>query len=219
MPITYESHCVQVPGQAKPAAASPGGCRTFLSATSAGRWTGLQFQAHSLKACTDQTPGPQRPRQPKRAPELQVSGHSLLHPALAGCRTVGWQRALPPWRHWPRYLSAVPAALHCTALHCTVYLGRQCVYQALLCYRFRFPSPAGHPDAGLLCWSHNFGRFPLAFLALIRQISSPATPFLLHLLSSSYFLHTRLTGAHFHTHPKGFFLDPSFLIPFVCFAL
>lgn len=111
VPITYESHCVQVPGQAKPAAASPGGCRTFLSATSAGRWTGLQFQAHSLKACTDQTPGPQRPRQPKRAPELQVSGHSLLHPALAGCRTVGWQRALPPWRHWPRYLLSLRCAV------------------------------------------------------------------------------------------------------------
>lgn len=208
-----DSHCPQVPSQAKAAAASPGGCRTFVSATSAGRWTGLQFQAHSLKACTDQTPGPQRPRQPKRAPELQVSGHTLLLPALAGCRTVGWQRALPPWRHWPRYL----LSLRCAALYCI--LGRQCLFQALLCYRFRFPSPAGHSDAGLLCWSHNFGRFPLAFLALIRQISSPATPFLLLLPSSSYFLHTRLTSAHFHTHPKGFFLDPSFLIPFVCFAL
>lgn len=211
VPITYESHCVQVPGQAKPAAASPGGCRTFLSATSAGRWTGLQFQAHSLKACTDQTPGPQRPRQPKRAPELQVSGHSLLLRALAGCRTVGCSELSR------RGVTGHDICCPCAALYCI--LGRQCLFQALLCYRFRFPSPAGHSDAGLLCWSHNFGRFPLAFLALIRQISSPATPFLLHLLSSSYFLHTRLTGAHFHTHPKGFFLDPSFLIPFVCFAL
>lgn len=147
-------HCPQVPGQAKAAAASPGGCRTFLSATSAGRWTGLQFQAHSLKACTDQTPGPQRPRQPKRAPELQVSGHSLLLRALAGCRTVGCSELSR------RGVTGHDICCPCAALHCAVYLRRQCLFQALLCYRFRFPSPAGHSDAGLLCWSHNFGRFP-----------------------------------------------------------
>lgn len=139
--------------QAKAAAASPGGCRTFLSATSAGRWTGLQFQAHSLGACTDQTPGPQRPRQPKRAPELQVSGHSLLLRALAGCRTVGCSELSR------RGVTGHDICCPCAALHCAVYFGRQC------CHRFRFPSPAGHSDAGLLCWSHNFGRFPLAFLA------------------------------------------------------
>ncbi|KAM0262881.1 hypothetical protein ACHAQJ_001472 [Trichoderma viride] len=103
VPIFNQPHCQQVPSQAKPAA-SPGGCRTFLSATSAGRWTGLQFQAHSLKPCTDQAPGPQRPRQPKRAPELQAlraftaafsasglsnSGLAASSPAVASLAMMG----------------------------------------------------------------------------------------------------------------------------------
>ncbi|RFU75077.1 hypothetical protein TARUN_7176 [Trichoderma arundinaceum] len=70
-----EAHGAQVPGQAKPAA-SPGGCRTFLSATSAGRWTGLQFQAHSLKPAQTRRRAHSAPGNPETAPELQVSGHS-----------------------------------------------------------------------------------------------------------------------------------------------
>jgi hypothetical protein len=109
MPTTR--HCQQVPGQAKAAAASPGGCRTFLSATSAGRWTGLQFQAHSLKACTDQTPGPQRPpatQKSARAPGLRAFTAAS---SASGLSNSGLQRALPPWRHWPRYLLSLRCAV------------------------------------------------------------------------------------------------------------
>ncbi|KAK4084552.1 uncharacterized protein Triagg1_1032 [Trichoderma aggressivum f. europaeum] len=106
-------------------AASPGGCRTFLSATSAGRSTGLQFQAHSLKARTDHAGAHRAPGNPKkRAPELQ-SLRAFTAPVSASGRqsSVSCSRRGVTGdgtrRHWHCIVRVVLVGLsHCTALDC-----------------------------------------------------------------------------------------------------